>query len=1081
MRSLPTLLLALATSWTASGQTYTISTLAGGGPPVNIPGPSASLDGPQFLAVDIHGNVFFVDRNAVLRLDAVTGILSLVAGNGAAGFSGDNGPATGAQLNGPRGVALDSAGNVYVADNHRIRKIANGVITTVAGGGASLGDNGPATSALLVNPAGICVDSAGNLYIADSDDQRVRKVANGVITTVAGNGTSGFSGENGVPTNAQLNVPTSVALDSSGNLYIADSGNHRIRRVANGVIGTIAGNGTSGCSGDNGAAVNAQLFNPSGVAVDPAGSVFIADTNNQRIRELTLGVITTLAGDGMQNVSGDGADASMAELSYPFGIALAAGNLYVSDSDELTTSFNCIREINAGIISTVAGGGTSIGDNGPAVDAQLSGPAGVTQDSAGNLYIADFGNNVIRRISNGIITTVAGSGTQGYSGDAGPAINAELFNPSGVALDPAGNLYISDYGNNVIRKVTNGVITTVAGNGTQSYTGDRGPATAAGLDGPAGLSLDSSGNLYFADSFNHSIRKVANGVITTVAGNGTIGFAGDNGLAINAQLDLPTGVAADSAGSLYIADSQNDRIRKVANGVISTVAGNGTTGFGGDLGPATAAELNNPAAVAVDPGGNLYIADSFNKRIRKVAGGVITTLAGGGASLGDKGPGTSAQLNNPEDIVVNSAGILYIADSDDNRIRVLTPNASSCTYSVAPTSLQAPASGGNLTVAIQTGTSCSWAVTGLPNSITTTATSGTGPATITLVVAANTNSPLSATISVAGTPVTIAQPVSGCTYAIDPGGQAVPASGGTGLLVNVTTTAGCAWSATSTATWIHIVAGTASGTGNGTVSYQADTNSGPPQSGIITIAGLSFTVEESAASITGLTGAGSMAQLASAGSWTTTITLVNTGSAAELARLNFFDNNGRPAALRWTFPQVPNLAGPIVGASFDRILYPGAELVLQTTGPDSQPTTVGWVQLQSNGSIGGYAIFSYANGATVQDAVAPLETRNASAYILSFDNTNGNAAGVALANLTSQSVTVTATVRDDTGAVILSVPIALLASGHTSFTLTDRFGSSVSQKRGTLVFSTPSAGQISVLGIRGNSTGAFSDIPALTQ
>jgi sugar lactone lactonase YvrE len=318
-RFLKVFLIVLAVASSAFGQSYTISTFAGGGLPVNIPGTSASLlrngvgEGPQGTAVDQKGNVFFTDQNIVLRLDATTGVLSLVAGNGIAGYSGDGGPAANAEFNGATGVALDSAANVYFADtgNNRIREVSNGLITTVAGNGTAgfSGDGGPAINAELSAPMGVALDSAGNLYIADSGNQRIRKVSNGVITTVAGNGTlvsnngpgtGGYSGDGGPAISAELNNPTGIALDSAANLYIADTLNQRIREVSSGVINTVAGNGTAGFSGDGGPATSAQLKGPVGVAVDSAGNIYIADSGNERIRKVSNGVITTVAGDGMQ-------------------------------------------------------------------------------------------------------------------------------------------------------------------------------------------------------------------------------------------------------------------------------------------------------------------------------------------------------------------------------------------------------------------------------------------------------------------------------------------------------------------------------------------------------------------------------------------------------------------------------------------------------------------------------------------------------------------------------------------------------------------------------------------------------------
>jgi uncharacterized protein (TIGR03437 family) len=680
MRLLSAVFLALIMSWSASGQDYTVTTFAGGYSPANIPGPSASLYGPNSVAVDKTGNVFFADsgEHVVLRLDATTGVLTLVAGNGTEGFSGDNGPATSAQLAFFQGVAVDSAGNLYIADNQRVRKVSNGVITTIAGNGTLgfSGDNGLASSAQLNNPNGVAVDSAGNLYIADTANNRIRKVANGVITTVAGNGTAGFGngGDNGPATSADLNQPRGVALDAAGSLYIADTANNRIRKVANGVITTVAGNGTAGFGngGDNGPATSADLNQPQGVAVDSAGNLYIADTANNRIRKVANGMITTAAGNGTAGFGGDNGSAASAKVSGPSGVAVdAAGNLFIADGANRR-----VREVSNGVITTAAGNG-SVGDDGPSTGAQLNSPEGVAVDAAGNLYIADFSSGRIRKVANEVITTMAGNGTCCFSGDNGPATSAQLYNPGGIAVDAAGNLYIADQGNRV-RKVSDGVITTVAGNGTPGFSGDNGPATSAQLNvqnQPSAIAVDAAGSLYIADTGNNRVRKVTNGVITTVAGNGTPGFSGDNGPAISAQLNQPQGIAVDSVGNLYIADRANQRIREVASGLITSVAGNGTAGFSGDSGPATSAKLSGPTGVAVDSFGSLYFSDLGNGRIRKVANGVITTVAGNGTHGfgGDNGPATSAGFDQPTSPAIDAVGNLYVADWMDNRIRLLTP------------------------------------------------------------------------------------------------------------------------------------------------------------------------------------------------------------------------------------------------------------------------------------------------------------------------------------------------------------------------------------------------------------------------
>jgi sugar lactone lactonase YvrE len=510
-------------------------------------------------------------------------VISTVAGNGIAGYSGDGGPATSAMLSHPTGVAVDAAGDLFIADtgNNRVRVVdPSGVISTAAGNGVTgySGDGGPATSAALFQPSGVAVDAAGNLFIADSANQRVRRVdPSGVISTVAGNGRFGYSGDGGPATSASLNSPYGVTVDAAGDLFIADAANLRIREVdPSGVISTVAGNGSqgylSGYSGDGAAATGAQLYRPNGLALDAAGDLFIADSLNNRVRRVDpSGVISTVAGNGSYGFSGDG---------------------------------------------------------GLATNARLTSPSGVAVDAAGDLFIADTFNNRVRKVDpSGVISTVAGNGVPGYSGDGGPATSAALFQPFTVVVDGSGNLFIADSFNHRIRKVDpSGVITTVAGNGTAGYSGDGGPATAASLNYPYSVALDAAGDLFIADYFNDRVRKVnPSGMISTVAGNGTHGYSGDGGLATSAALAGPVRVAVDAAGNLFIADGNNNRLRKVdSNGMITTVAGNGIQGYSGDGGPATSASLTGPSGVAVDAGGNLFLSDAYNAVIRKVS--VATTL-----------------------------------------------------------------------------------------------------------------------------------------------------------------------------------------------------------------------------------------------------------------------------------------------------------------------------------------------------------------------------------------------------------------------------------------------------------------------
>ena len=369
---------------------------------------------------------------------------------------------------------------LHKGDGTIIKKDAH-VIRTVAGGGNTVfsGDGGPAVDASFYHPKGIAVDSEGNIYFANSSNHRIQKVdTGGIITTVAGNGNYGFSGDGGPAVNARINNPIGVTVDSKGNIFIADGYNRRIRRVdISGIITTVAGNGDAGFSGDGGPAVDASLYLPQTVAVDSEGNIFIADGHNRRIRKVdTSGIITTVAGNENQGFSGDG---------------------------------------------------------GPAVDASLYNPFGVAVDSKGNIFIADEFNNRIRKVdTSGIITTVAGNGNQGFSGDNGPAVDARLYYPLSVAVDSEGNIFIADYLNNRIRKVdTSGIITTVAGNGNQGFSGDGGPAVDASLYNPFGVAVDSAGNLFVADEFNNRIRKVGGpAIFNDYMTAGDIPFAEENGL-----------------------------------------------------------------------------------------------------------------------------------------------------------------------------------------------------------------------------------------------------------------------------------------------------------------------------------------------------------------------------------------------------------------------------------------------------------------------------------------------------------------------------------------------------------------------
>ncbi len=663
-----------------------ITTIAGGGIGDGNAATSAALKNPEKLAIDASGNIYIADglNNRIRKVNA-NGIITTVAGNGNASFSGDGGPAKAAGLNNPAGVAIDANGNIYIADtyNHRIRKVnKNGIISTIAGNGTPgyTGDGVAATATELSFPQQVAVDATGNLYISDFSNQRIRRVGkNGIISTVAGNGGYGNSGNGGLATNAAIDSPGDLALDASGNMYITEPYEGYVRKItAAGIISTIAGTGPSySYGGDGGAATAAALNVPWGVTVDATGNVYIADASNQRIRKInTTGIISTVAGGGSSGL-GDGGQATTAMLHLPTGVALdAAGNIYIVDEND-----NRIRKVTSGgVITTFAGGW--VGDGGPATTAALFHPAGVATDALGNVYIADANYSRVRKVStSGIITTIAGTGEQGYSGEGGQATAAELNYPYAVAVDGQGNVYIADVGNNRIRKVaTNGVISTFAGTGVQGYGGDGNAATTAKFSGPYGIAIDVAGNVYIADLGNERVRKVGiNGIINTIAGNGTQGYSGDGGAATAAQLLSPGGIAVDAVGNVYITDQGNSRIRKVGtNGTISTIAGNGTQGYSGDGAAATDAEINIPASISVDAAGRVFIVDLYNQRIRKVGtNGIITTITGTGTLgySGDGGPAVLAQIYSPTGVTTDAAGNVYIADNHNDRIRKITAGA----------------------------------------------------------------------------------------------------------------------------------------------------------------------------------------------------------------------------------------------------------------------------------------------------------------------------------------------------------------------------------------------------------------------
>ncbi|HUA83172.1 MAG TPA: Ig-like domain-containing protein [Bryobacteraceae bacterium] len=702
LRFLPVLLYAPA----ILAQSYLTTTVAGtsrlldGDPATSVP-----LRRPWGIAQDSAGNFYFADSsdNRVRRVD-VKGTISTVAGNGVAGFSGDGGPATAAELDTPQGVALDSNGNLYIADyyNERVRKVvlSTGVIATVAGNGNyQYSGDGAAATAAGVDPFDVAVDSTGNLYIADNYNSRIRKVTASTqnISSLAGSKTFGNSG-NGTATGSVLDGPQGISVDANANVYFVDFYNNQVKMInqAANKIAVVAGSGNYGygepqLDGDGGPALAANLLYPYSTSIEPDGNLLILSWF-ELWRVTSDGNIHFLAGSDTLGFSGDGGAASSATFAVPVFVTAAPNDdILLADLGNYR-----VRRIRSNIINTVAG--TAIADNIPATSAFLNSPEGILPNGKGGLFIADTGDSRIREVSSGTIQAFYGTGVRGSN-------PGQMYFPEGMAQDPQGNLYFTDTGNNRVLRLLFGATTpsVFAGTGTAGFAGDGGYAPNAELNGPTGVAADANGNIYIAEAGNLRIRVVnSNQQISTYAGTGGAGFSGDGGPAKNAKI-APNDVVVYN-GSLYVADTGNNRVRKIdlSSGVITTVAGVGTPGYSGDGATATTAQLDTPLSIALDAAGNLYIADWNNSVIRKVTNGVISTVAGvPGQFAFSAETGTALGVPiDPQRIVVDGSGNIYFADSFNDRVRQLTVQMPSA-FSISSGNAQSGAPGTSLTLAIE--------------------------------------------------------------------------------------------------------------------------------------------------------------------------------------------------------------------------------------------------------------------------------------------------------------------------------------------------------------------------------------------
>jgi sugar lactone lactonase YvrE len=661
------LLLLIVIMTAGSGlQAQLVSSLAGRGSAENGPGLTATFKSPNGIVVDSKGNLYVADyENNIIRKISPTGEVSNFAGSGLYGKT--DGEGVNARFNTPQGLAIDSDDNIYVSDNQNcsIRKITSaGVVSTVAGGTCGYASDGPAAEAIFYGPQGMAIDAGKNIYVADANNHKIRKISTeGIVTTLAGSGNAGSA--DGVGAEAGFNYPNSLFAAADGNIYVTDAGNNKIRKISpEGVVTTVAGSGTAGNT--DGTGTSASFSYPGGIVGDASGNLFVADCGNHVIRKITrTGEVTTFAGDGsFSSYEGTGINAGILD---PTGIALSAsGDFYV------TSQFDGrILKVTSSAVVTIVAGSDSYGKNdGSAAIARFTKPAALTVDLSGSIYVADYGNNVIRKISAaGVVSTFAGSG--GLGDTDGPGNTAKFRRPKGVATDAAGNVYVADEGNNKIRKISpDGLVSTLAGNGTAGSADGQG--TAAGFEWPSGVAVDSSGNVYVAERYK--IRKVTpDGVVSTIAGSGTSGNKDGTGDA--ASFSFPAGIAVDATGVLYVADTQNYNVRKITkDGVVSTYAGTGKLGKADGL--SKEAGFFQPKGVAVDKKGNVYVADDINNKIRKIStDGIVSTYVGIGTTGSVDGPGSLAAFRRPAGVAIDAGGNLYVAEEDNNKIRKITPLA----------------------------------------------------------------------------------------------------------------------------------------------------------------------------------------------------------------------------------------------------------------------------------------------------------------------------------------------------------------------------------------------------------------------
>jgi sugar lactone lactonase YvrE len=830
-------LTALATPMVAQS---ILTTVAGGGTPISS-GPALSVPiDPRAIAFDGSGNLFVADvsHERIVKINT-SGALSVFAGTGTAGFSGDGGQATAARLNRPIGVVVDSAGNVYVLDagNSRIRKVSTaGVISTVASN--------------LQTPNDLFLASSGDLYVTEAGRVRSFNPVTGNPTAIAGTGVPGSTGNGGLAASAQV-TPLDVAVDTAGNVFISEF--CKIRRVdatTKIITGIYDETQTDG---------SCDLFDrPRDLNFTPTGVLIVAG----QVQIFTLsGTTRTILAGGSHDLTllANGQDARTVGLSFVRAVAFDPNGILHFAMD--ATHFRIWRVSGSNsALTAVAGDITqNFSGDGVATEETLGQARGVLVDPSNNVIIADSTNHRIRRLntSSGLLTTIYGDGRSFDTGDNGPASQASVRHPVGFARDSKGNLYVALDENNFegskVRKIDGqtGVITTI--------TCSTCPLPAAGS--LSAIAVDTADNLLVSYRLNSTfgedrrIRKLntTTGAVTVIAGTGTRGYSGDGGPASAAQVDT-TAIAVDKFGNIFLGESfRGVRIRKIdaATGIITTVAGNGIYGNPVDGAIATETSIENVVALVIDPIGDIIFAHD-DARIYKVvaATGRIFRIAGGGsADPGDNGDPKLAKLE-VRGLALDKTGQLYVAGGNQQRVRKISNAAApvpvaTCEYTLSSIKLPSPAAGRSGSVTLTTADGCGWSATSNATWIhVNDPTSGTGATTINFTIAPNPSSfGRTGTISISGRTFTVIQAGVACSYSISPGTASFPAAGGTGI-VDVGAPEGCTWTAMSNVPWVTISSG-ASGSGSGKVNYSVSPNTTTsPRATTITVAGETFGVSQ---------------------------------------------------------------------------------------------------------------------------------------------------------------------------------------------------------------------------------------------